>query len=328
MQSDSRTLRLVVDRLLSMDGLPPEDKANVCLKVARVTKDPVDRDHYLSLVYDYLKLCDHAIAPLEVKFLVLSRADRDIDDVKDQLWQLVDEFNRLKYRLHAVTVVRSFIKYSRDTNPIRKALAITALAKCQQIAYQIGSRLHWTLAQQLYVPVMSGHNMRATTSFSETENLLNPRRMIPIPEIKFSLCLTMSFNYLQMGNKVMQLHWAALALDFARRTGERSKVSQATCNYLQAMAKLPSREDESPHFWSRLQASLLLAIEKDREAGLVQEEFNLLWFLLNSSGDKVASVLRRRASRQVDVVLNRAQHLADLLLDQRGSERCRAEIAL
>jgi tetratricopeptide (TPR) repeat protein len=307
MQSNPNTLLPVVDRIVSVTDLPREEKVNICLQAARKTQNTAIGDHFIRLGQESLKFCNHGTAHLDLEFIVLSRANQDLDDSIDRLWQLMEQLDKLKYRKHAIQSIQSMVSRCRD-EPRRMGSQSMALAKWQKIAYSIGSRLYWTMVQQLYIPLMAHRNYGAAINLVETQNILNPRLMIPNPEIKFSLCLAMCANYMMRNNGAMGLRWAARALQFARMTGSRSKISQANGQYLTAIAELPIHRDEIPHYWSRLRSSWLLAIEKDRESCLVEEEFNLHTRFLGISASTT-----QMSTAEKDELVNRAQYLAELL---------------
>ena len=194
----------------------------------------------------------------------------------------------------------------------------------RRISYEIGSRLFWTLAHLVYVPLLAFSNSGAVSNIAESENILNPKMMIPIPQAQFQLCHTASLCYVHIGNRAMEVHWAALSLRFARETGLRKTISQATRRYLQAMATVPVPEAERPENASRLRATWLFSIEKDGDDFLIDEQFEHYWALLQARDRCLAPPTTQT---EIDELVNRAQFLAEMLFES-GNEQPLAWIAM
>ena len=194
------------------------------------------------------------------------------------------------------------------------------LAKQQRLAYELGSRLFWTLTLQVYVPHVCYSDEGALSHVLENENILNRKLIIPIPQIKFTLCKVIAANYAKMGKVIQELHWTALALRYAREAGGRTDISQATCVYLKAMAKIPIPKQEQSQRASRLLATYYLAIDKDRDYGHIKDQFDLHWYLLQ---ERLTFPITKI---EVDEVADRAQFLAQSLAED-GINRCLADIS-
>lgn len=242
MHAKSRGPFPVIERLLLMTTLEPHDKMNIYLDLAR-KMNAVQAHHlgdaYLAKAEELFQTTGNPIGAMEVKLIVLTRPNKDSNDDAAQLWSLKEQFSQLKYRVHEFLVLRTLAKFDRDTANNSRGNLTTILAKQQRLAYEIGSRLFWTLTLQVYVPHVCYSDEGALSHVLENENILNPKLIIPIPQIKFALCKVIALNYGKMGKVIQELHWAALTLRYAREAGARTDISQATCLYLQAMAKIP-----------------------------------------------------------------------------------------
>jgi hypothetical protein len=163
-------------------------------------------DAYLAKAEELFQTTGNPIGAMEVKLIVLTRPNKDSNDDAAQLWSLKEQFSELKYRVHELLVLRTLAKFDRDTANNSRGNVTTILAKQQRLAYEIGSRLFWTLTLQVYVPHVCYSDEGALSHVLENENLLNPKLIIPIPQIKFALCKVIALNYGKMGKVIQELH--------------------------------------------------------------------------------------------------------------------------
>jgi hypothetical protein len=279
------------------------------------TRDYTLADTYLLKADDLFQICKHRIGSMEVQLIFLSRPvsqESDFEVVNGAFSLLQKSFSEMRYRSHELLTLRAMVSKFQNEYYKHDSTAVLLQRKVQKLSYQLVTRLFWTLAQGLLVALVTTIKV---INARDMESILRLKLMIPIAEVKFQLCLVISLEYtMTIEDGPAGAHWPALALRFARKTGSRKRISQANCHYLVAMSQVVIAEQDRLEVAKRLKSTWLLAIDKDRDEGLIEEQFNLCSALFLARQKVLLT------AHEIDVVLEEAESIAEMLSAEKDDD--------
>ena len=333
----------LIHYLINHDSLAAQGKADLSYNVGRMLNDHPQTysisDEYFAAAAKYYREIDHRLGPLKIQSFTLSRPNQDPLQVREQLVALSETFLASKYRsLQHLVILQVIHTYeSRPGGVNGYGAAYFESSAAMNIAYQIGWKTQWCLLACIptgrRVPAVGplktlSHSLGAL----RFARMLESRMIVPVPYLKS----TMYSNFAREcpnHQSWMRLHYAALALHYARLGGEREQISETTQNYLEWMREFSMGEGVWSEARRRLRATFLLLNDKDGDYHLDKRQFQAYAALLTAvftpyyrsskmihqpyfiprALDDIDPTLRAEIDESINDSLARAQILAERL---------------
>jgi len=334
-------LSLVKKILNRESSLAAEDKAVLNFHIGKKFNDYPQAYHisdkYFATAAKYYLETDNQLGPLMVQLLTLSRPNQGPLHVRDKLVSLSETLLLSKYRTlnWSAIVMLGFLNVSLARGIYGHGAGYFEANAGMNIAYQLGWKLLWSCLAG--VPTM--RSVQATGPLTALRNsaaelqqarMVESKMIVPIPYLKSRMYSKLALVEAQPWRK---LHYAALALRYARLCGSRDQISETTRIYLVYM-KTFSMGDQAP--WSeggrRLRAAFMLLIDKDDDFHLDKQQFQNYAELLSvlttnyrpnltpqstfiqiGNGDAIDPILRAEVDESINDSLARAQILGERL---------------